>query len=104
MTATDRIVVLRPDAPASFLADACHALAETVNAIGGREPGAEQAVEFYSERVGAYARFKLGRRNVEIEEADRNFIAHLLERIRQARAIPLADIVDQLHARVEQLP
>ncbi len=64
-------------------------------------------MEVYAELVGSYARFKLGRPDAEIEEVDRNIVAHLLERIRQARTgetpIPLADIVDQLHARVEQL-
>jgi hypothetical protein len=42
-----------------------------------------------------------------MREIDQNVIAHLLERIRQARPgeidIPLADIVDQLHARIERL-
>ncbi len=107
MTTTDRIVVLHQDAPAAFLADSCRALAEAVNGIGVASPEREQAVEVYAELVGAYARFKLGRPDAEVEEVDRNIVAHLLERIRQARAgetpIPLADIVDQLHARVERL-
>jgi hypothetical protein len=107
MTTTDRIVVLHQDAPASFLSDACHALAEAVNAVRVASPEREQAVEVYADLVGAYARFKLGRPGTTIEEVDRNIIAHLLERTRESRAgetaIPLADIVDQLHARVEQL-
>ncbi len=107
VTITDRVVVLHEDAPAAFLADACHALAEAVNAIRVARPEREEAVAVYAELVGAYARFKLERIDAEISEVDRNIVAHLLERIHEARAneypIPLADIVDQLHARVEQL-
>jgi len=53
------------------------------------------------------ARFKLGRRDAGISQVDRDIVAHLLERIREARAgetpIPLTDIADQLRARVETL-
>jgi len=106
MTTAETIVVLHRDAAGAFLADACRALAESVNSIGvaGRER--QEAVEVYAELVGAYARFKMGRRDSGISQVDRDIIAHLLERIREARdgetPIPLADIADQLHARVDQ--
>jgi hypothetical protein len=107
MTSTDSMVVLHQGAAGAFLADACRALADSVNAIGVAGPAREEAVEVYAELVGAFARFKLGRRDAGISQVDRDIVAHLLERIREARAgetaIPLADIVDQLHARVEAL-
>jgi hypothetical protein len=107
MTSTDTIVVLHEDYAGAFLADACRALAESVNAIGVAGSAREEAVEVYAELVGAFARFKLGRRDAGISQVDRDIVAHLLERIREARAgetaIPLADIADQLHARVEAL-
>jgi hypothetical protein len=107
MTTTDRIVVLHEEAPATFLADACRAVAEAVNSVHVAGPGQEALVDLYAELVGAYARLRMGRSEFELSEADRNIFAHLLERIRQSRAgeieIPLADIADQLHARVDQL-
>jgi hypothetical protein len=107
VTITDRVVVLHEAAPAAFLADACRAFAEAVNAIRLARPQREETVAVYAELVGAYTRFKLARPDAEISEVDRNIVAHLLERIHEARGgeytIPLTDIVDQLHARVERL-
>jgi hypothetical protein len=107
MTTTDTIVVLHPDAAGAFLADACRALAQAVNSIGVAGPEREEAVEVYAELVGAYARYKLGRRDSDVSQVDRDIVAHLLERVREARAgetpIPLADIADQLHARADAL-
>jgi len=107
MTTTDTIVVLQQDAAGAFLADACRALAGAVNSIGVAGPAREEMVEVYAELVGAYARFKVGRVDADISQVDRDILAHLLERIREARAgetpISLADIADQLHARAEAL-
>jgi hypothetical protein len=106
MTTTDRIVVLHQETPAAFLADACRAAAEAVNSVHVAGPGQQALVDVYAELVGAYTRFQMGRTEVELSETDGNIMAHLLERTRQARAgeieVPLADIADQLHARVDQ--
>src|SRR5437879_3039318 len=105
MTTTERIVVLHEETPAAFLADACRAVAEAVNSVHVAGPGQEALVDVYAELVGAYARLQMGRS--EVSDTERNVMTHLLERIRQARAgeieMPLADIADQLHARVDQL-
>jgi hypothetical protein len=59
-------------------------------------PEREEAVEVDGDLVGAYAWFKVGRRDSGIPQGDRDIIAHLLERIREARdgetPIPLADM------------
>ena len=105
---SDRVVVLRPDDPASFLADAC-AAAAAVNEVRVWRPNDAGLVDLYSELVLAYARL----RRADIARSDHAsvrlaVIDHLAERLAQARngeiTTPALDIVDRLHGDLTAEP
>jgi hypothetical protein len=96
----DRVVVLRPDDPVAFLADACAAAAGAVNELRVAKVTDAALVDVYAELVVAYARVE---RN-STTGARLAIIDHLIERITQARrgeiVSPLVDIVDRLHGEL----
>lgn len=100
---SERIIVLRSEQPGQVLVDVCAALADAVN-----EPHAWRATDtelltVYAETVSALARLRreqlAGRPGDEVHVA---IIDHLIDRLAQTRRgeieIPLADVVDRLHA------
>jgi hypothetical protein len=96
----DRVVVLRPDDPVAFVADACEAAADAVNELRVASATDAALVEVYAELVVAYARVERnGFTGTRLAIVD-----HLIERITQARCgeivAPLVDIVDRLHAEL----
>jgi hypothetical protein len=96
----DRVVVLRPDNPVAFLAEACAAAAEAANELRVARATDAALVDVYAELVVAYARVErtsgIGARLAIID--------HLIERVTQARrgeiVTPLVDIVDRLHGEL----
>ena len=96
----DRVVVLRPDDPVAFLAEACAAAADAVNELRVASAADAALVDVYAELVVAYARVE---RN-SYSGARLAVIDHLIERIAQARGgeivTPLVDIVDRLHGEL----
>ena len=106
---SDRVVVLRPDDPASFLADACAAAAEAVNEVRVWQQGDANLVELYGELVFAYARL----RRADIARSDHAtvrlaVIDHLVERLAQARNGEITtralEIADRLHGELTAEP
>lgn len=99
----DRILVLRPDDPVSFVADACAALADAVNEVRVVRSTDEELVATYAELVVAYSR---GMREQLTAEGTARLavIDHLVDRLRQAQAgeitLPVLDVVDRLHAEL----
>lgn len=96
----DRLIVLRPEDPVSFLADACASAADAVNEIRAWRPSDSSLARVYAELVLAYARVEVCERTgVKLA-----IMKHLMERVDQALAgevtPPLTDIVDRLHAEV----
>ena len=96
----DRVVVLRPDDPVAFLAEACAAAADAVNELRVASVADAALVDVYAELVVAYARVE---RN-SYSGARLAVIDHLIERIAQACGgeivTPLVDIVDRLHGEL----
>jgi hypothetical protein len=96
----DRIVVLRPDDPVAFVADACAAAADSVNELRVARATDGALVDVYAELVVAYARLERS----SFSGARLAIIDHLIERITQARrgelVTPLVDIVDRLHGEL----
>jgi hypothetical protein len=103
---TDRLLILRSEAPSAFVADACAALADIVNEPHLLSSDAhEERVAVYAALVRAYAGLlRLG----TTDEAQRHIVDHLLGRITQAElgeiVTPVADIVDRLHGELENVP
>ena len=103
---TDRLLILRSEAPLAFVADACAALAGIVNEPHLLSSDAhEERVAVYAALVRAYAGLlRLG----NTDEAQRHIVDHLLGRITQAElgeiVTPVADIVDRLHGELENVP
>ena len=102
---SERLVVLRPVAAVTFVADACAALADATN----ERPHDDELVNVYAEMVRAYAHL-LRPALVEGPNATARpaVVDHLLERMRQSRAgetsLRLLDIVDQLHGELTREP
>ena len=96
----DRVVVLRPDDPVAFLAEACAAAAASVMELRVARVADAALVDVYSELVVAYARVE---RN-SYSGARLAVIDHLTGRIAEARGgeivTPLVDIVDRLHGEL----
>jgi hypothetical protein len=96
----DRVVVLRPDDPVAFLAEACAAAATAVNELRVARANDAVLVDVYAELVVAYARVEYN----NYTGARRGIVDHLIERVAQARrgeiAVPLVDIVDRLHGEL----
>lgn len=100
---SERIIVLRSEQPQQVLVDVCSALADAVNEPHAWRPSDTELLNVYAETVSALARF----RRTELAEHPGSGVSvavidHLLDRIRQKQAgeieIPLADLVDRLHA------
>ncbi|MHB8467662.1 MAG: hypothetical protein ACYDH6_08450 [Acidimicrobiales bacterium] len=105
----DRIVVLRADDAFSFVADACAALAQAVNAVRALRDTDDALVETYAELVVAYG--NLVRDHLDDGPHGQVRVAvidHLIERLREARAgeiaTPVLDVVDRLHAELTREP
>lgn len=100
----DRVVVLRPDDPIAFLADACAAAAEAANELRVARPMDAALGDVYAELVIAYARVE---RSV-CTGTRLAIIDHLIGRVAQARrgeiVTPLLDIVDRLHGELTSTP
>lgn len=98
---TDRIVVLRREDPHTFLADVCSALADAVNEPHAWTSADEPLLASYAAAVRAYA--GLLRPSIT-NEAQGRIVDHLLERLGQAQrgefTVPVADVVDRLHAEL----
>jgi hypothetical protein len=105
----DRIVVLRPEDPVAFVADACAALADTVNQVPPWQPSDADLVDAYAAMLVAYARVM--RPSLEMDprsSARLAIIDHLLGRLTQAQAGEIgyrtADVADRLHAELVHEP
>lgn len=101
----DRVVVLRRDDPVRFVADACAALAESVNEIRLVRLNDGCVVEAYAELVVAYSALIRARLAEDPQERARVAVLdHLTERLRQAQrgeiAIRVVDVVDRLHGEL----
>ena len=103
---TDRIVVLKGSDPLSFLADACAALAASVNEPHAWSVTDEDTVRTYACLVRAYAdalRPMFDGNDVQVRIVD-----HLLWRLGQAEqgeiVTSVLDIVDRLHAELVSAP
>lgn len=104
----DRIAVLRSSDPIGFVADACAALAESVNEIRVSGPGDEQLLAAYAEMVLAYSRLVGAELAIADNVTQLAIVDHLIDRLRQAQDgtinIPVIDIVDRLHAELAREP
>ena len=106
---SERIIVLRTEQPRQVLADVCSALADAVNEPHAWRTTDTELLTVYAEAVSALARLQraqlAGRTGTEVPLA---IIDHLFERLRQTRAgeieMPLADVVDRLHAEAIREP
>ena len=101
----DRVVVLRRGDPVGFVADACAALAESVNGMRPASPLDARLIEAYAELVVAYSRLTLA--ELGDDAGDRARVAvleHLTERLRQAQRgelnMRVIDVVDRLHGEL----
>jgi hypothetical protein len=96
----DRVVVLRPDDPVAFLADACAAAAGAVNELRVARSADGALVDVYAELVVAYARVE----RISFTGTRLAVIDHLVERIAQGRrgeiVTPRVDIIDRLHGEL----
>lgn len=100
---SERIIVLRSEQPMRFLIEVCAALADAVNEPHAWRPSDAELLTVYAEAVSALAHIRRAqlaeRSGAEVPIA---IIDHLIERLRQVRAgeieIPLADVIDRLHA------
>jgi len=100
------IVILRPEDPLAFVADACAALAEENNRIRAvGHDDTRQLVQAYAELVISYALLVCPTLDIP---ARVDIIDHLIDRVRQAQTgdigIPLLDIVDRLHGELTHQP
>jgi hypothetical protein len=102
---TDRLLVLRSEAPLTFVADACAALADTVNEPHPCSDAHEERVAVYAAMVRAYADLL---RPAVTDEVWLQIVDHLLGRLTQAEVgeivTPVADIVDRLHGELVNVP
>lgn len=106
---SERIIVLRTEQPRHVLVDVCSALADAINEPHAWRTTDTELLSVYAEAVSSLARFQraelAGRPGTEVPVA---IIDHLFDRLRQARAgeieMPLADVVDRLHAEAIREP
>jgi hypothetical protein len=106
---SERIIVLHAEQPRQLLIDVCAALADAVNEPHAWRPTDTELLTVYAEAVSALARLRrahlAGRPGAEVPVA---IIDHLFDRLRQTQAgeieIPLADVVDRLHAEAISEP
>ena len=106
---SERVVVLRPEDPLAFLADACAALAGAVNGprLSGRSD--QDLLDVYAELVLAYSRLTIRGLGEEAGgTAQVNILGHLEWRLEQARngeiTTPVIDIIDRLHGELALQP
>jgi len=100
---SERIIVLRTEQPQRVLVDVCSALADAINEPHAWRTTDTELLTVYAEAVSSLARLRraqlAGRPGTEVPVA---IIDHLLDRLRQTQAgeieMPLADVVDRLHA------
>ncbi|WP_063043738.1 hypothetical protein [Nocardia pseudovaccinii] len=96
-------ILLQPQDPVGFVADACAALADQVNRIRALPPqdSIDQLAQTYAELVIAYSHLIAP---TITNRARTNIISHLIDRIREAQTgditTPLLDAVDRLHAEL----
>ena len=106
---SDQVLILRRDRPLDFVADACAALADSVNELRVSRVGDHLLIETYAEMLRAYSNLLrptlVGDPSCTTQV---KVIDHLVERLRQARAseinIPVLDIADRLHAELVRQP
>jgi hypothetical protein len=102
---TDRIVVLQNDDPLSFVADACAALGDAVNAPHTWRSNDPELVAVYAAMVRAYACLV---RPPDEDDVRRRIIDHVIERLNQAErgdiVTPVSDIADRLHGLLDSEP
>ncbi len=100
----DRIVVLHADDGRSFIADACAAMADSVNETRLVTAGHSELLDAYAEVVVALTWLVRPRLMEDGETVRVAVIDHLLDRLSQARtgaiALPVVDIVDRLHGEL----
>ena len=106
---SDQVLILRRENPLDFVANACAALADSVNELRASHVGDHLLIETYAEILRAY--FNLLRQALVGDPScavQVKVIDHLVERLDQARAgeisIPLLDIADRLHAELVRQP
>ena len=105
----DQILILKRDSPIDFVADACAALADSVNEMHVWRAGNQALIDTYAEMLHTYS--NLLRPVLAADPASATqlkVIDHLIQRLRQAQAgdisIPLLDIADRLHAELVRQP
>ena len=106
---SDHVLILRRENPLDFVANACDALADSVNELRFSRVGDHLLIETYAEMLRAYSNLLrptlLGDPSCATQV---KVIDHLVERLRQARAgeisIPVLDIADRLHAELVRQP
>jgi len=103
------VLILRRENPLDFVANACAALADSVNELRTSRVGDHLLIETYAEMLRAYSNLLrptlVGDPSCTTQV---KVIDHLVERLGQARAgeisIPVIDIADRLHAELVRQP
>jgi len=106
---SDQVLILRRENPLDFVANACAALADSVNELRISRVGDHLLIEAYAEMLCAYCNLLhptlVGDPSCTTQV---KVIDHLVERLGQARAgeisIPLLDVADRLHAELVRQP
>ena len=103
------MLILRRENPLDFVANACAALADSVNELRTSRVGDHLLIETYAEMLRAYSNLLrptlVGDPSCTTQV---KVIDHLVERLGQARAgeisIPVLDFADRLHAELVRQP
>ncbi len=105
----DQVLVLKRDRPVDFVADACAALADSVNEMRVWRAGNQLLIDTYAEMLHSYANLLRPALAADPGSATHlKVIDHLVQRLRQAQigeiTIPTLDIADRLHAELVRQP